>query len=124
MTDGNSVEVIGADRLARTLRAAADDLSHLERAGESAGRLVQTRARGTAPVRTGRLANSLRVEVAGAEARVRSDVVYAGVIHYGWAARGIRAHPFLVPVAADSTPVWRTYYVAEVRDVLGHVKGM
>lgn len=124
MTNGQSVEVIGADRLARTMRAAADDLARLERAGQSAARLVETRARGTAPKRTGRLASSLHSEVDGDTARVRSDVVYAGVIHYGWSTRNIRAHPFLVPVAAASEPVWRTFYVAEVRTVLGHVKGM
>jgi phage gpG-like protein len=124
VTNGASVQVVGDTRLALTLHAAADALSHLERAGQAAGRLVETRARGAAPKRTGRLASSLRAEVDGDTARVRSDLVYAGVIHYGWAARNIRAHPFLVPVAAASEPVWRTFYVAEVRTVLGHVKGM
>lgn len=117
------VEVVGAARCAATMAAAAARLSHLDGATSSTSRLVQSRARGNAPKRTGRLAGSLVAASTGTEARVSSGVVYAGVIHYGWAAHNIRANPFLVPAAEDSTPVWRRFYVADVNTALAMVKG-
>jgi hypothetical protein len=53
--------------------------------------VVLPRARQLAPRRSGRLAASLR---AGPDASVRSDLPYAGPIHWGWPARGIRAGLF------------------------------
>jgi phage gpG-like protein len=117
-------EVIGATRLRATLAIAGAQLGHLDGATSATARLVQQRARGAAPKRSGRLAGSLVATSKGDEARVSSGVVYAGVQHYGWAAHGIRAHPFLVPVAEASTAIWRPFYVADVNRVLGHVKGM
>lgn len=116
-------EVVGAARLRATMAKAASDLAHLDRATEATSRLVEQRARGSVPVRTGRLARSLSATSTGDEARVSSSVVYAGVQHYGWAARGIRAHPFLVPAAEDSTAVWRQFYVADVNRALDQVHG-
>lgn len=117
------VEVVGAARCAATMAAAAARLTRLDGATSATSRLVQSRARGNAPKRSGRLAGSLVATAKGDEARVSSGVVYAGVQHYGWAARGITAHPFLVPVAEASTPVWRAYYVADVNAALNMVKG-
>lgn len=124
MTGAQGVQVIGADRLASTLRSAADDLARLDHATAQTSRLVQTRARARAPKVSGRLAGSLVAASDGAEARVSSGLIYAPVIHYGWAGHNIRANPFLVPAATDSTELWRPFYVADVRRVLDHVKGM
>ena len=58
-----TVRVDGADRLASGLRRAADQLTDTAATAARAGRTVQTRATGTAPRRTGRLAASHTVTV-------------------------------------------------------------
>ena len=109
--------------LAATLAAAGQHLGHLERAEAATGRLVATRARGRAPKRSGRLASSLSSKVDGATVAVGSGLVYAPVIHNGWPAHHIHAHPFLVPVAQATEPVWRGYYVTEVQATFNRVRG-
>jgi phage gpG-like protein len=121
---GDPVQVEGADRLARTLHTFARSLSSLERAEGQAARSIQLRARARAPKRTGRLASSIRADAKGPVAQVSTSLVYAGVIHNGWPAHSIRANPYLLPVAEATVPVWRPYYVAEVRDELDRVKGI
>lgn len=117
-------ELVGAARFHATMAKASADLAHLERAATATGRLIDQRAGGAAPKRTGRLASSLVASASGSDARVSSGLVYAGVQHYGWAAHGITAHPFLVPAAEASTPLWRQFYVADVNRALDQVHGM
>jgi hypothetical protein len=105
------------------MAVAASRMDELDRAEAAAGRLIEQRARGLAPKRTGRLASSVRAQPGRGEVAVASSLVYAGVIEHGWAAHGITAHPFLVPTAHASEPVWRAYYVADVNAVLAQVKG-
>lgn len=123
MAEPARVEVEGADTLARTLRGAADGLDELDGATAATGRLVKQRAAGKAPKLTGRLAGSLFVESSGDEVVVASDLVYAPVIHYGWAAHGIAAHPFLIPAAIDSEPVWLGIFEKDVQAKLNKVRG-
>lgn len=124
MTRGPAITVEGDERLAVTMRAAAQDMQHLERAQQEAARTILTRAQGQAPKRTGRLARSLVASSEGDTAEVSTDLVYAGVIHNGWAAHHISAHPFLIPVAHATEPVWRKAYVAEVQADLNQVRGI
>ena len=118
-----AVTVVGDTRLRATLAVAAERLDHLETAGQSASRLIMQAARGRAPKRTGRLAGSLSADADGTEAEVSAGAVYAGVIHYGWAAHGISANPFLVPVAESTQSVWIRSYQAEVVAAISIVKG-
>jgi hypothetical protein len=98
-------------------------MDELDRAEAAAGRLIEQRARGLAPKLSGRLANSVHAQPVEGGISVASQLVYAGVIEHGWAAHGITAHPFLVPTAHATEPVWRAYYVADVNAVLEQVKG-
>jgi phage gpG-like protein len=123
VTNGAQVEVVGDTRLRATLHAAGAALAHMDAANQATARLVQQRARGAAPKRTGRLAGSLVATATGDTARVSSGLVYAGVQHYGWAAHGISAHPFLVPVAEASQAVWIRTYEAQINQTLSMVKG-
>jgi hypothetical protein len=53
----------------------------------------------SAPVRSGKLEGTIRAGRGKTKAVVRAGgarAPYAGVIHYGWPARGIAAQPFLV----------------------------
>jgi phage gpG-like protein len=117
------VTVQGDTRLKATLAAASASLAHMDAATGTTAQLVRGRAVGAAPKRTGRLAGSLSATSTGDTARVSSGQVYAGVIHYGWAARGIRAHPFLVPVAEQTQPVWIRSYQAQLKAIVGRVRG-
>lgn len=87
--------------LRKTLRAmenagvAAEDMRDLM---HSLGMIVVSAARPNTPVLTGALAGTLRAGRGKTKAVVRAgraSVPYAGVIHYGWPARNISAHPFL-----------------------------
>lgn len=63
-----------------------------------AATIVKKKADGLVPVRTGRLAATLRASGTQKSARVRAGfkrVPYAGVVHFGWPARNIRPQPFL-----------------------------
>jgi hypothetical protein len=49
------------------------------------------------PVASARLVNSLTAVPGGDGVDVQSDVVYAAVQNYGWAARNIEGHEFMAP---------------------------
>lgn len=92
----NSVKVRGADEVARTLRAAADDLRALDAVNREAGALVARTAQRGAPRRTGRLASSITVSAGPDRVAVATvGVVYAGVQEGGWARRGISGRHYM-----------------------------
>ena len=123
MADAAHEEVIGADTFARNLHTAAAGLEDLSTASRATGDLIRGRAAGRAPKRSGRLASSLTVRASGSDVEVSSALVYAGVIHYGWAAHGISANPFLVPAATDSETVWIGFYESDIQSKLDKVRG-
>jgi phage gpG-like protein len=124
VTNALRVELVGADRFIRTVDQAASDVGDLHRANDATSRFIAGRAAGRAPVVSGRLASSLHPESSAEYARVASNVIYAGVIHWGWAARHIRANEFLVPTAENTEPVWLRYYREDLQRALNKVKGM
>lgn len=117
------VELEGAANLARTLHAAAAGLDELGAAAGATGQLIRSRAAGRAPKRSGRLARSLVATVKGSDVEVGSGLVYAPVIHNGWAAHGISPQPFLIPVAQDSAPIYAGYYLRDIDSKLAKVRG-
>lgn len=122
MGDQMQVTVQGDETLRRTLAAAADDLEHLDQSDSA--RLVQSRAQARAPKRSGTLARSLVAKDLGkGHAVVVSDLIYAPVIHYGWAARNIAAQPFLVTALDDSTRLVEANSLRETQRILSHVRG-
>lgn len=118
---GERVEVVGAERLASTARAAARDLDALT--SDAAGRAVQQRARAGAPKRTGRLAASVVAGKDGGDVIVSSRLVYAPVIHNGWPGHHIAANPFLARALTNSRAEIGRLYTADAQKVLGHIKG-
>lgn len=115
------VEVIGADRLAATARRASRDLAVLR--SPDAGRIVQQRGRSGAPKRSGRLAASVTAGSDGDDVTVSSRLVYAGVIHNGWAGHNISANPFLARALESSKGEITRQYVVEAQKALGHIRG-
>lgn len=94
--NGYTVRVEGLRQVQRKLRAAGADAEDMRDLMHTLGLMVIDGAH--PPARTGRLAGNLRAGKGKTKAVVRAGgarVPYAGVIHYGWPARGIRAQPYL-----------------------------
>lgn len=93
---------------------------------EQVAKPVESMARRRAPVRSGRLKNSVRSSGTQRAAVVRAGTNvkryrYAGVIHFGWPERNIRAQPFMTEAIEVAAPmVVRTYE----KELVGFVQGI
>lgn len=88
--DGTVVRVEGLSKLNRELRKAGVDVQRMNEVMHAIGQAVVNAA--NVPVKTGRLKSTLRAGKGRTKAVVRmggARAPYAGVIEYGWAARGI-----------------------------------
>lgn len=123
---GATVTVDGLARLSRTLGKAGRDVEDLKDAHVRVAEVVIAAARVTGPRRSGRLVADLRPSRAKGRASVllgRASVPYAGPIHWGWPARGIRPQPFVVDAARATEPEWVETYRREVQKILDRVEG-
>lgn len=119
-----TVQVEGAAKLRRTLKAAGSDLGDLKDAHAQAAKIAEGAVH--APRRTGLLAGTVRssgTKTAGILRAGRASVPYAGVIHWGWPKRGIPARPFLSDAATSSEPRWLPVYEAAIEEALRQVEG-
>lgn len=108
---------VTGDDVAAILDHIATDLGDLTAPNREAADLVLASAQ--PPRRTGRLAGSLHVDAASADAAVVvSDLPYAGVIHNGWPARQITAKPFLTDALATTEPQVIDVYAEHLADIL------
>lgn len=94
-----AIKVEGLNKLTRQMKQLGDDVTSAvkELNGELAADVADT-ARRKVPRRSGALAGSIRSSGQARTGVVRAGsrgVPYAGVIHFGWAARNIRPTPFL-----------------------------
>lgn len=95
--DGIRIQVEGLAKTMRALSKAGADAEDMRNLMHRLGTLVVRAA--NPPVRTGRLAGTVRAGKGKTKAVVRAGgarAPYAGVVHYGWPARAIGAQPFLV----------------------------
>ena len=93
-----SIKATGVKELRRELRRMGDDLEDLKTLNLTVASMVAERAKDIVPRRTGNLADTIRPSGTKTAGRVRSGfkrVPYAGVIHFGFPARGIKPQPFL-----------------------------
>lgn len=105
MAEALKVEVKGVDVLTAVLLKFSDDVKKLNGFGPEIGKLIANNASALAPKKTGALAASIGsvstkdgVQVyAGSE-----KVPYAGVIEYGWPAKGRSAKPYLMPAVQNN----------------------
>ena len=122
MADGAQVTVDGDETLRRTLAAARDDIEQMDQTENA--RLVQQRAQARAPKVTGTLARSVVAKDLGkGQAAVVSELIYAPVIHYGWAAHHISPQPFLTEALADSTRLVEANSQRKAQAALSQVRG-
>lgn len=121
-----TVQVEGLRQLVRTLKAAEVDLDDLKDANNAAGRIVLDAARPRTPTRTGALAASGRANRAAGKANVvfgTARVPYGPPIHWGWAARHIKAQPWVTTAAQATQGDWVAAYERDIQRVLDSVKG-
>lgn len=120
------LQVRGLRELQKSLKAVGEDLGDLKALNGKAAQIVADAAGPGTPRKSGRLASSVRV---GATARAgivragKASVPYAGVIHWGWARRGIKAQPWLADAAASSESRWTDAYLHGVEELLEKVQG-
>lgn len=118
-----TVEVLGAQALAASLAAASARLERLDSAEADAARQLTQAGRAEAPKVTGRLAGSIHATRAPHEIRVGSGLVYAPVIHNGWARRNISPNPYLRRGLEDTAPYIVDVYARSVSDAVSRVRG-
>lgn len=118
-----TVRVEGAAEFAASCDRAAAELAHLDDAHSRVGGFIRAQASAAAPRRTGRLAGSIRADATGDSVTVGSSLIYAGVIHNGWARHNIAANPFLTVPAERTTDTWAGYYFTAVERVVGRIHG-
>jgi hypothetical protein len=120
------VKVEGARELRATLKAAGDSFADLKAANAAAAGIVAPVAAGRAPVRTGRLAATVRpagTKVAAIIRAGRAAVPYAGPIEFGWPSRNIEPQGFIVPAARDTEPQWTEVYWAAINRIIARIRG-
>lgn len=117
------VRVDGADRLRKTMKAAGVKLRDLSAVNRRTAAKVAQAAGPSTPRRTGALAASVRPQGTQKVAAVRSALVYAPVIHFGWPGHNIEAQPWLYDTAVDTEPEWSTYYEDEIDKILDTIHG-
>lgn len=117
------VKVEGLTRFRATMKAAGADMADMKAANVRAAAVVAAEGSSRAPKRSGALAGSLRPARTVGRARVSSSLAYAGVIHWGWAARGIPPREFLVDAAEATQPQWLRAYEDDLQDIVNTVRG-
>jgi len=121
-----AIEVFGGRELRRTLNRVGDDITKdaLKRANKEAAELVAAEARRLVPVESGRLKASIRATGGVASGSVKAGnkvrVPYAGVIHYGWPARNIRATPFITAAVANKIGDARRAYLRAIDRIINN----
>ena len=121
------VSIQGLSRLRRTMKAAEVDMGLLKGLNRAAAGVVEGAASSATPTLTGRLGSTLRssaTQSAGIVRAGRKSVPYAGVIHWGWPAKNIKAQPWLVDAAKSSESVWLNVYLDGINDILNNIEGV
>jgi hypothetical protein len=94
VADALTVQVKGARELRRAFKGMKDELRDLSALHRAIAADVLASILGTVPRDSGDLAGSLTPKGTRTKAYVRSTLVYAPVIHYGWPRRGIAPNPY------------------------------
>lgn len=112
-----TITIEGARRLRKALRSVDGGVDDLKSTHAESAQIVERRAAELVPRRSGALGGSIRSSGQAAGGVVRSGrarVPYAGVIHFGWAARNISPQPFLYDALDDRRTEVLDVYAARV----------
>jgi hypothetical protein len=126
MANAPLVEVRGAKKLRRTMKAAGENLADLKSVHQAAGNVVVGAARPITPRESSALVSSIRASRLAGGIAVKAGsarVPYAGPIHWGWPAHGMQARPFLTEAASASEPTWVALYEQELDKIISRIEG-
>lgn len=124
---GPTVRVEGLKEVQAALRKAkSKDLDAIMRtANKESATLVVNDARPHVPVVSGKLAASMKAQNTHRNAVIKlgtpKRVPYAGPIHFGWPARGIKAQPFLSKGIIKLRPQITERYAKAAKEVLAAI---
>jgi len=122
-----AIRIEGGRELRRAFREAGDDMSDLKDLHKRLADDVAGTAKTKVPVRSGRLQRSIRGSGTKTAARIRAgnnrksgptSVPYAGPIHFGWSARGIKAQPFMYDALDDRRQEVVDAYNRQVQEII------
>jgi HK97 gp10 family phage protein len=119
-----SVRVLGAKRLAATLRKAGAEAADMKDASVRVGTMVATAAKARAPVRSGRLQDSIRPA-----RRARGVVIRTGSFRYAWVqeygspSRHIRPRAYMRGALEATQSQAIDAYYRELDTIAGRIKG-
>lgn len=117
----SGIQVTGLRETTRNLQQAGVALNDMKDAFKRIGDIVSTRSKVLVPRQSGKLASSIRPSRAKNQAKVSAGgvrVKYAGPVHYGWAARKIRPHPFLTTALDQTKPQVISAAEAEIEELV------
>lgn len=119
----NGVKVQNLRQVTRALKAIGEPAKEIKAAGKEAGQIVATQAKTLAPVRTGKLRDSIKPNaLASGVVRVQAgnnrSIPYANPIHWGWfydkknfVRKNIKPNPFMVrALKAKRDEVLKKYF--------------
>lgn len=115
-----TVKVKGVNEVVRSFKQYEGAIDDLKNANANIASKVSNTAKATAPMLSGRLAGSIRPNRASARVQIKAGsgaVPYAGVIEYGWPARGIEAQPYLRRAAWDNREYTKEQYTQNLMDL-------
>ena len=105
MAEALKIDIKGVDVLTAVLLKFSNDVKNLNGFGTEIGKLISNNASALAPKRSGALAASIGSVSTkdGVQIYAGSErVPYAGVIEYGWPAKGRSAKPYLMPAVQNN----------------------
>lgn len=123
------VKVEGLPRLRRTLKQAGVDMKDLTKLNREAANTVLPVARALAPVgdpKNGHIRSTIRTgatQKAGIIRAGNKKLPYGGVVHFGWAKRGIEAKPWIAIAAKQTEPRWVQNYFDGLMKVVNSIEG-
>ncbi len=116
-----AIEVTGIRELNKALKSVGDDFEDLKDANQQLGLIVANRAAALAPVRSGKLASSIKTNRAKNKVTIsagRASVPYAGVIEYGWGKRNIKKQPYLNKSVNENKEQIKLKYEQNIKDII------
>jgi len=118
------LKVQGSRKLSVALRKAGVAVQDMRDAHTKVGNIVVRASVPLTPVKSGRLAGSIRTSKEASAATVRAGggrIPYAEVQHWGWPKHNIRARLFLTNGMANSQTDWMETYFTELQKLMDQI---
>jgi hypothetical protein len=115
-----TVKVEGARQMRAALKKSGADMKDLTSVHRDVGQVVMQAAR--VPVRTGKLAGSLKSSPTRTKARVTSRLPYAAPIHWGSPKRNLAPQPFISHAAVGTEDTWVELYRKRMDELMANIE--